>query len=115
MSTTKAPPKFTVSQKVIVTNGRGGFEESMVATVGRVYVVVGEGWRLRKFRIEDGAEATDIGPGRIFTEDEWADRLRRDELAQKLYLLGIAPAGFGGFKHDSDTLQRIVEAIENPS
>jgi hypothetical protein len=61
-----------------------------VTKVGRVWVTVGEGWQVQRFRRDDQTDGSKIGcPQRFYTLDQWAERQERDAALAFLHEQGI--------------------------
>lgn len=74
----------------VIVHGYHRAKEATVTKVGRVWVFVGEGPSMQKFRLDDQTDGSGYSQrDRFYTLDQWAEKQRRDGAADVLRKHGI--------------------------
>lgn len=114
----KAPIPFEEGQTVLLveypTVRPDITVEVPVTRIGRTSVYIERYGHEVAFNIargtQNGVRAGE--PAHIYTQEQWDDRAEHARLTKTLATLGIAPAGYGGFRFTTATLRRLTEIAE---
>ncbi len=101
--------KFTVGETVMMSRTYGKPKPAVVTKLGRKYAYAAAGRDEMQVDILTGQEPS--GFGRIWTMQEWNDRIRLEELRAELRAHGIGPVGSSQFRQSVETLEALVEVL----
>ncbi|MEV8023372.1 hypothetical protein [Microbacterium sp. NPDC080220] len=103
------PRKFNVGDTVMMSRMYSKPKSAVVTKLGRKYAYAAAGRDEMQVDILTGQAST--GSGRIWTMQEWNDRVRLEELRAELRAHNIGPVGGSQFKQPVETLEALVEVL----
>ncbi|MDX3551019.1 hypothetical protein PV729_04400 [Streptomyces europaeiscabiei] len=92
----------------LILSDRGQRSEVTVTKVGRKYLYVGQS----RFSIETGVAADGYGHSRVRTLAQVAEADRRTSLLSNIKALGLEPTGYGDCTIPTETLERVLSALQ---